>query len=418
MEAGTLCATMERSAADWSVPEGALVLEHQPISFPSYPYEWSPGMLAAAGELTLDLAEQALSGGYYLKDATPYNILFEDARPVFVDLLSFDERDPTDALWRPYAQFVRTFVYPLLLNRYFGLRLDETLTTHRDGLEPERVWDLCPRWRLALPPFLGAVTLPALLDGGDHGTRRGYQARRARNAEEAGYILSRLFRRARKLLAVGPPCRRTAIGRYMDDVCRYSPEEIALKEGAVREAFAAFRPRTALDVGCNAGHFSNIAADAGARVIAIDKDAGVADELWREASARRRPILPLVIDFGRPSAAQGWENGECLSFLERATGAFDCVMMLALVHHLIVNERAPLGRIFSLAAKLTRDLALLEYVDPADEQFQRIARGRESLHADLTQFSFEKAAAERFEIAASVTITPTRRIYTLQKKTD
>ena len=55
------------------------VWEHERIPFPSFPYEWPPEMLEAAGSLTLDLAEAALEEGFGLKDATPYNVLFRGA---------------------------------------------------------------------------------------------------------------------------------------------------------------------------------------------------------------------------------------------------------------------------------------------------------------------------------------------------
>src|SRR5206468_10659335 len=63
------------------------VYEHERVPFPSYPYEWPPEMLHAAGLLTLDLAVTALEEGYGLKDGTPYNVLFRGPRPVFVDVL-------------------------------------------------------------------------------------------------------------------------------------------------------------------------------------------------------------------------------------------------------------------------------------------------------------------------------------------
>ena len=113
------------------------VVEHERIPFQSFPYEWPPQMLYAAGCLTLDLAESLADEGLGLKDATPYNVLFRGPDPVFVDLLSFERRDPFDPTWLPYAQFVRTFLLPLLVAKHFGRRLDELLITHRDGLEPE-----------------------------------------------------------------------------------------------------------------------------------------------------------------------------------------------------------------------------------------------------------------------------------------
>jgi hypothetical protein len=89
--------------------------------------------------------------------------------------------------------------------------------------------------------------------------------------------------------------------------------------------------------------------------------------------------------------------------------------MLALVHHLIVNERVPLDSLFELIAELTVRLAVIEYIDPADAQFQRILRGRDALHRDLTAESFEAAAGRHFRIVDIHNVTPTRRIYTLEK---
>src|SRR5206468_6473308 len=56
--------------------ETDLVLEHERVGFASFPHEWPPEMLVAAGLLTLDLAQEALEENFRLKDATPHNVLF------------------------------------------------------------------------------------------------------------------------------------------------------------------------------------------------------------------------------------------------------------------------------------------------------------------------------------------------------
>ena len=100
-----------------TIDNGALVLEHQRIEFTSYPHEWSAEMLYAAGELTLEIQLRALDAGLTLKDATPTNVLFEGSQPVFVDLLSVTSRPSGIAVWPAYAQFIRTFLLPLLRYR-------------------------------------------------------------------------------------------------------------------------------------------------------------------------------------------------------------------------------------------------------------------------------------------------------------
>jgi SAM-dependent methyltransferase len=406
------------SGLDEREREGAIFLEHEPIAFPNYPYEWAPGMLHAAAALTLRLAQGAREAGFELKDATPYNIMFDGPEPVFLDVLSFAARDPLEALWWPYAQFVRTFVYPLLAVRLFGLRLDELLLTHRDGLEPERVLRLCPPLQRWLPPFLGAVTIPALLSDKDAaGNPDRFRGRRARDSKEADFLVRRAFARAGRLLGAPPaPARRSPASRYMDDGHCYTAPQLQAKENAVAEALQSCHAASVLDIGCNTGHFSHLAARFAPIVVAIDLDPDALELLWSSARERHVNILPLVIDIARPPGGCGWANRECPSFLDRARGKFDCVLMLALIHHLLMHERIPLDNILDAAADMTRHLVVIEYVDPSDAQFQRIARGREPVRPNLTTSAFESAATHRFVIVSSREITPTRRIYTLRKR--
>jgi hypothetical protein len=121
------------------------------------------------------------------------------------------------------------------------------------------------------------------------------------------------------------------------------------------------------------------------------------------------------VDLTRPSPATGWRNTEAASFLERARGRFDLVLMLAVIHHMLVSERVPLEEILDLAADLTRDAAVIEYVDPADPMFRRLTRGRDALHAGLTRASFEQAAGRRFHIVRAQE-QGTRTLYFLRKK--
>ena len=89
LDAGTARNLIENSADSAINTNGSVILEHERIPFQSFPYEWPPEMLHAAGQLTLDLAEGLLDEGLGLKDATPYNILFRGSAPVFVDWLSY-----------------------------------------------------------------------------------------------------------------------------------------------------------------------------------------------------------------------------------------------------------------------------------------------------------------------------------------
>jgi SAM-dependent methyltransferase len=196
----------------------------------------------------------------------------------------------------------------------------------------------------------------------------------------------------------------------------YSVEQRAEKVEFIRNAISAIRPRSVLDVGCNDGYYSAIFARAGAEVVAIDQDEAVLGMVWRMARRERLPILPLRVDLARPTPAAGWRNLECSSFLERATGAFDCVLMLAVLHHFLVTERIPVEQILALVSELSTRYAIIEYVDPSDPLFRRIARGRDHLHRELSATRFEAACRRHFRILRSVTLCGANRVLYLLER--
>lgn len=393
------------------------IYEHERIAFPSYPYEWPPEMVHAAGRLTMEFALDGLADGYGLKDATPYNVLFRGSEPVFVDVLSFEKRTPGTPLWKPYAQFVRTFLLPLLANQRWGLPMADIFYTHRDGLEPEMIYRWCGLTQRLLPPFIGLVSLPTWLAsrGQDVATHREH---RLADAAKAEFVLTITLKRLIRALAGVKP-KRNKHSTWSDYMTTHSYTDASFKakEEFVRAALNEAQPHRVLDVGANTGHFSVLAAKCGAAVVAIDSDPNCAGEIWQRAREQALDILPLVVDFARPSPTLGWRNREYPSFLERACGGFDCVLMLAVLHHLLVSERVPLAEVLSLAAELTTGYLLIEFVAPEDAMFRRIARGRDHLHAGLDVAAFESACHRHFDIIRSIRLDGTCRwLYWLSKK--
>jgi SAM-dependent methyltransferase len=397
----------------------ALLLEHDRIEFPSFPFEWPPEMLYQAAALTLDLAQRLQADGIGLKDATPYNVLFRGPEPVFVDFLSFERRQPGDMSWLPYAQFIRAFLLPLLAQKYFGVTPGQVFLTRRDGLEPEEVYRWSGRVQKWLPPFLSLVTLPTLLGRRvNRDDRTIYRPRISADPEKAAFVFRSLLKGLERTLAkLKPSPGRSEWSDYLTANNNYSAANFEAKTNFVQWALSEFRPKRVLDVGCNTGFLTSLAARSGSRVVAIDSDPVVVGETWRKAREEHLDILPLVVDLARPTPAVGWRNSECASFLERSRSAFDAVLMLAVIHHLLVTERIPLARIVDLAAELTADLLVVEFVAPQDSMFVRLARGREELHMDLTTAAFEAGFRSRFDIARVEHLQGTFRwLYAFRKR--
>ena len=397
-------------------PAGGLVVEHPKVWFPSYAYEWPAEMLYAAGGLTLDLAARLLSEGWGLKDATPYNILFEGPRPIFVDVCSFERRDPGDPIWQAYGQFVRTFLYPLIAHRHLNLPIDAILLASRDGIESEQLYRWTPWLKRWFSPLLATVTLPAVLSKRASLTKFG-ASKSSVDSDQATWVLGRLLKGLRRKLEAARPLNQseTRWTGYMRTFT-YSQAQFEFKSKFVEESLTLVRPHKTLDVGCNTGYFSKMAATAGSRVIAIDRDPAVVGRLWTEASIGGLDIQPLIADFARPTPATGWRNSECASFLSRAEGAFDLVLLLGTLHHLTVTDRVPMPEVLDQAATVASH-AVIEYVGPEDEMFRLLSRGNEHLYCDYTVLAFERACQGRFEIVRSAHVPDShRRLYVLRRR--
>ncbi len=407
--------------AEFSRPNesGFSLCEHPRIWFASYAHEWPPEMLYAAGDLTLEICERILTAGFGMKDATPYNVLYRGPKPIFVDVLSFERRDPVDQRWLPYEQFLRSFVLPLLLARQIGSRLDDIFLSHADGLRPEDVYRSLSWSKRLRPPFLTSVSVPTWLTKRVNPDDKNlYRSQAASSPDKAKFVLEMRFRSARKLLEHAKPrTDRDSVWSSYSNEMSYSSDEFDRKSELIRRWTSDHKPATVLDIGCNTGHFSEIAARSGSKVVAVDLDPVVVGRTWRRAVQRDLDILPLIVNLARPTPAIGWRNTEYSSFIERSTGVFETVMMLAVLHHLLVTERIPLEEILDLAAQLTTRYLVLEFVDKNDSMFQRLTRGREHLHSHFSQAFFETTCNRQFKILEKHPVKGDLRwLYLLQKK--
>lgn len=414
VDAGSLIDT--KAVADHSLFSRHTRVEHPRIPFISYPHEWPAAMLHAAALLTLELCTSLGEEGLGLKDATPLNVLFRGPRPVFIDVLSIEQRDPLDPIWLADAQFARTFLIPLLLNLRTGCPVHELFIIHRDGIAPAQALHRLPALRRCFPPDLGLVTLSARAARLERDSL--YRPRHARDAGEARFILGHHFRAVRKKLdALKPVAVASAWSKYEAACPSYSPEQQNAKRQFIGCALAEMKPSRVLDVGSNTGEFSLMAAAAGASVVSIDSDPETIASLWRTAVASKADILPLVVDFARPTPAAGWRTAEHAGFLARAEDFFDCALFLAVTHHLMVTDQIPLDQIFEVAASLTTRWLVIEYVGSADPMFRRLARGRDALYQWYTRAVFDECAVRSFDIVDKVDLPSSdRAIYLLRRK--
>ena len=393
-----------------------LSLIHPRIPIPTYPWEWTQSQWLAAAELTITLCQEALADGWILKDATPLNILFVGPRPVLVDVLSFERRDPSSPIWLAYGQYTRTFLLPLIMYRLLSWPFALTLFK-RDGYEPQEIYQALS-WpqRLSRTAFW-PISLATWLEkkkGGD--TAATVNKSRTSDPQLTAHLLDRtltgLLARSRRAV---PPSIASDWAAYTSTLTHYTPEQSETKHKWVQSVFTDFSPHTVLDIGANTGEYSALAAASGATVIALERDGPAADRLFVASRDRRLDIQTIHADLARPTPAAGWETGESSGLLPRLEAQSDLVMMLAVIHHLILMEQIPIPAIMALAHRLTRRHLIVEWVPVSDPMFQSLMRGREDLYGALAETNLLATCESRFRVIRRETLGNGRILFLFEK---
>lgn len=407
---GELVATEPASIEEVSPPSGADewagLLRHQRVPFISYPYEWSAGMLRAAAMLQLDLLESALEEDFILKDATPYNVQWIGARPIFIDVLSFCRWRAGDP-WLGYRQFCELFLYPLMLEAYRGLPFQPWLRGSIDGIPPAEAARILSgrdvlRRGVFTHVFLHARSEARFQDSGANVRRELAAAGFAKELIAAN--LHRLRKVVRRLV---PPTADSGWTAYSQDNS-YGPEDRAVKEEFVRRATSSRRWQMVWDLGANTGELTRIAAAHADYVVAFDADRFVVDRLF-DRCRRQGPdnLLPLVCDLANPSPNQGWRGLERRDLKSRGTP--ELVLALALIHHLVLSANVRVPDLLDWLAGLAPHL-VIEFVGREDPMVQRLLRHKEDLYTDYDMERFEVELGRRYRVIERQELPSRRRV--------
>lgn len=382
---------------------------HSPlVPFVSLPCEWSDAQLRAAADLTLAVSRQALAGGFELKDASAWNIVFEGTVPLFCDHLSFQPIGSRQ--WWAFGQFVRHFVFPLGLSERAGLRAYRSFRLQRDGMAPDEVRKLLGlrRFMTRLWPLLSSLAgngAPNAAPGAAP-LAKGGRSLHANLYDFCQWSLGGLGQRNR---------RNRNWQAYTDTRSHYPDSASLQKQQQVRQWMLDRQPAWVLDLGCNTGEYTRMAADAGARVIAVDSDHDCVEQLFmREAG--RRDIHPVVANLADLNGGGGWNGSEYTSLATRLAGQVDMVLMLALIHHLAVSESIPFDRIAALAAGMSRRYVVVEFIGADDPLLQHLAHQRRRDGAEFTLDLQRIAFARYFSTLQEVPIIGTCRVLCLLEK--
>lgn len=393
----------DSSEGDW-----AAILAHDRIPFISYPYEWTFGMLKDAALLQLELLEEALDSDLILKDATPYNVQFRGAHPIFIDVGSYTRHREGEP-WVGYRQFCMQFLYPLMLEAFRGVPFQPWLRGSLEGLTSVDMARLLSRRDRLRRGVLSHVVLHSRLEH-SQAARASETRRELRSAGFNTELIRANVRKLRKLVhRLDRPEANSMWARY-GETKTYTGAEVERKDAFVRSVADRVRPRLAWDLGCNDGRYSRIVAEGGAeQVVAVDSDPATVDMVYRDLRRKGdERVLPLTIDLTDPSPARGWRNRERMTLPER--GMPELVLCLALVHHLSITESIPLSEVIDWLANLGAPL-VIEFVTREDPMAQRLIAAKDGhIHPEYDRAGFERALTESFEVLQTEELPSRTRI--------
>ncbi len=386
------------------------ILKPRQIGRWTYPCEWSFGQLKEAALVTLRINLAALEAGMLLKDATPQNVQFVDGKAVWIDTLSF-ETLAAGAPWTAFRQFCTQLLYPLLLAHYLPAFSPGLLAAQPDGFSAEWTASVLPRrarWNLSNRLY---VYLPASLE-----RKAGQQTEQAARQVSPASIRRNLDHLYRRIEALKPANPATDWERYYRETI-LSDRYLQAKEAQIGAWLEEARPDSVLDLGCNTGIFSLLAAKSGCPVTAVDSDTACIDRLFLQVRAQNIPgLVALVADLTHPLAGGGWGGREWKPLLERLAG-HHTVFALALIHHLALAKNVPLPFIAALLHQLCTQAAVVEWIPKSDPKAQELLRYRADVFDGYDQAAFEASLAAHFVTVRTEPVAGSERIlYFLQKR--
>ncbi len=299
-----------------------LVVRHRRIPFPSYPNEWCAPMFKSAVLALLDLATELAQDGLTLKDAHPWNVVFDGATPVWVDVGSI--QPDGDPVWAAAREFVRFCLNPLLLMAAGRVRLARHLLPEYEGVDAADA---------AAAPFRTRRI----------GRRMAALAGQARRPGPASRAL--FFRRLREAIASIEVVYDTH-GDLRDDGDGAPELDPLLTSLAPASALTVDSPSAARRI-----------AERGALVVALDRREATTARLFEVARDEGARILPLVMDVTLPTPSRGIREHWQIAATSRLRS--EVVVALGVVGPVHAAYGLPVPRILeALASFATRALVV------------------------------------------------------------
>lgn len=356
---------------EYATDDCNLVIKHEQIPVATLPTEWSFSMLQDAARTVIHVNQIAFKYGYQTIDAHGFNILFARGAPVFVDLGSFVKISSDFGCqkpgWRPFGEFMRCFYAPLKLwsagEPYFARH-----SLHGSQMPMATLWRyqhmvfrLIPLTVLSNFEFLyykykALNTLP----------QEEFEQFASLSAvrEKLGRWILRLAKMRlllfssvnldkldKRVARIGRPSIRSTWAAYHDRA------SVSGRHKHVLDLIKQYKIKTVLDMAGNAGFLSRqiLQVECVEQVICADYDENAIDSLYRNLKGQGVNLVPAIMNF-----SSSISDSKFRDVVERFQS--DCVVALALTHHLLLTQKLTLDYILERLKAFSKKYVFVEFM--------------------------------------------------------
>jgi hypothetical protein len=336
-----------------------LVLEHEAIVPVTYPREWSFRMVRSAALAFLEINEVALGFGYMCKDAHLFNFVFCGMSPKWVDIGSFVPYEPG------------TRALPWVKDYYSGILMPLQMWSDGAGLIASRAVS-SPTRHFSVQEAL--VYRRPWLRGSSRFKKRTrdfiskwYSFRSTSRTSAIIRILKWVFgvdpwreiRSIRKKIQRMRASVDTAWGNYHGEYLDHDGK-VVLPERFQRiiQIIRTYRCSSVLELAGNAGVLSErlIESSYAADVICTDYDPCAIDQMFLRCEGKFGERLKgAVLDLMAPE----YSTAEVLPQVRFKS---DCVLALAVTHHLALTQGYSFEEIFNAINAYARRIVVIEFM--------------------------------------------------------
>ena len=164
VQAGLLLPHEELDMRDLAPEDTIYLLKHPRLPMVSYPWEWPFSFLKDAALIHLEAMEKLVPDGFWLRDASAFNIQYDGDRLRLIDTLSVGRRIP-ESPWVAYGQFCAHFLAPLSMAAYCDIRTFSLWRNYIDGFPLDLALKTLPFWKRYRPGIFMHLTLHAHAQG-------------------------------------------------------------------------------------------------------------------------------------------------------------------------------------------------------------------------------------------------------------